>query len=147
MDSFISKEVSESYPFVIDQSPKSDNSKVEATLLMDFSIRNSDPIIKTPSDTDSIRVSDTSKTMFCDICGKCFSSKKSYLSHVYQTHPDRSTLDKHPCPKCKKIFHYQFQLNKHVKISHSKNSFICQECNNPYQSLKALRLHQRKKHV
>lgn len=144
MDNFISKEVSERYSFVIDSSsPRSENCKVEATCLVEFSDMNSDLKIKTPTD----RVPDISKTLFCDICGKCFSSKKSYLSHVYQTHPDKSTLDKYPCPQCRKIFHYQFLLNKHVKISHSKNSYICQECNNPYQSLKALKLHQRKKHA
>ena len=106
------------------------------------------PILETPS--DSIKSSDpihTINSLVCATCGKCFSSKKSYLSHVYQTHPDKSTLNKYLCPHCSKIFHYQFLLNKHVKVSHAQNRFICQECDNPYLSLKALKLHQRKKHL
>ena len=145
MDSFISKEVSDHYPFVIEPSTTgTKNFKVEAESLVDLSIKKSDPISKRP--TNDIRSPDTSNTLFCDACGRSFKSKKSFLSHMYQSHPNESTLYKFQCPHCSKKFHYQFLLNKHIKISHSKNSFKCQECNNLYQSFKALRLHQRKKH-
>lgn len=148
MDGFVSEEILEHYPFVTNSSStRTKTCLVETTSLVDFStIKKLEPIKKRA--TDNTRSPETFKTtMFCETCGKSFSSKKSYLSHVYQTHPDKSTLDKYPCPFCSKKFHYQFLLNKHVTISHSKKSFICQECNNSYQSLKALRLHQRKKHL
>ena len=146
MDGFVSEEISEHYPFVTNSSRKRTKTFfAEATSLLDSStIRKSEPIKKRA--TANTRSPETFE-LFCETCGKSFSSKKSYLSHVYQTHPDNSTLDKYPCPLCSKKFHYQFLLNKHVTISHSKKSFICQECNNSYQSLKALRLHQRKKHL
>ena len=145
MNTFISKEVLDQYPFIVDSS-STKNRTLDTSSFLDVSIK-LNPIRETQSDSpEYVDPINTTYTLFCDTCGKCFSSKKSYLSHVYQSHPDKSTLNKYHCPHCSKKFHYQFLLNKHVKVSHSQYSFKCRECDNPYQSSKALKLHQRKKH-
>ncbi|XP_018323842.1 zinc finger protein 267-like isoform X2 [Agrilus planipennis] len=71
----------------------------------------------------------------CPHCGKRFKAHSVYNHHLL-THSDER---KYKCPYCPKAFKTGVQLAGH-KNSHTK-PFTCTECNRPFASLYAVRIH------
>ena len=91
-------------------------------------------------------VRDGSQEHICPICGKLFTSRKSYKMHEYQVHPE-GQQNKFKCTHtdCYKTFAYQFMLRKHIKVCHSEHA-DCNYCNKTFKSQKSLKRHVKSKH-
>lgn len=71
-----------------------------------------------------------SESKICSDCGKIFSSSKQMRNHKYNVHP--SVKDKYECEKCLQKFPYVHLLNKHKIRSHSRERFVCSNCNKSF---------------
>lgn len=70
----------------------------------------------------------------CDMCSRRFHSKKMIAQHM-DYHNQHKPIT---CKYCGKIYHFQSNLNKHIKAAHSKISykFRCRYCERLLQSVK-----------
>lgn len=79
-----------------------------------------------------------SNEFVCDLCGKCFSSRRAVYSHV-QKHTGQKVL----CNICGKCFSNRNNLTKHHKTVHLKEkNYQCPTCQKRYDSSYRLRIHQ-----
>lgn len=150
MDAFLTSEVLGLFRFVVCQdSPicfsKDDQKsycierdKMEEANCGDMETTSKDP--KQFNDSGSIVSS------VCELCGKCFRTRKLYLMHVYQSHTIKSIEKSFKCKKCPKSFQQNYLLSKHINVIHSDFIFQCNKCTSTFKSKQSLQRHYRMKH-
>lgn len=77
----------------------------------------------------------------CTICSRKFNTKRMMVMHMeYHRHNQPKT-----CNYCKKLFHFDSNLRKHIKIAHlakGKMTYRCEECGERFNSVKLKWEHQ-----
>ena len=82
----------------------------------------------------------------CERCGKFFRTRKLYLVHLYQVHPDHSIEKTFKCEKCPKRFQKKFLLSKHINVIHSDSLYQCNLCTSTFKSKQSFKRHYKLKH-
>ncbi|XP_050079662.1 zinc finger protein 354A-like [Anopheles maculipalpis] len=77
----------------------------------------------------------------CEICGKGFTHKNTYKSHMRSRH---DIGDTHKCTQCGKEFNHPGGLRDHCKRFHSNEfNFSCKSCDKQFKLKQELRVHER----
>ncbi|VVC94228.1 unnamed protein product [Leptidea sinapis] len=84
----------------------------------------------------------------CVECGKMFSSRKTYRYHINVLHKGQN---RHPCPRCGKVYHWKSNLGRHMR-SHQAvedGELYCGPCDKSFASIATYRQHLKlsKQHV
>lgn len=78
----------------------------------------------------------------CDLCGKGFSKKESFKSHLEIHEPQRF-----PCPQCNKTYAKRIGVTHHIKIKHNKEKlYKCPKCLERFSNSRNRREHLLAKH-
>ncbi|XP_050391091.1 PR domain zinc finger protein 15 [Patella vulgata] len=76
----------------------------------------------------------------CDKCGKCYSRKDSWQTHILRCMPETvDDLQIFVCTNCKKTFATQLGANNHM-VNCAKH--CCSECKTAFQSEEELKIHE-----
>lgn len=73
----------------------------------------------------------------CDICGKVFSKKESFKSHLEIHEPQRF-----PCPQCNKTYAKRIGVAHHIKTKHNNEKlYKCSQCSERFSHSRNRREH------
>ncbi|XP_039618249.1 zinc finger protein 271-like [Polypterus senegalus] len=79
------------------------------------------------------------KTFCCSDCGKIFSVRSSFYSHVKIHAPEK----RHCCAQCGKRFTLRSTLNSHMRTHSGEKPYACVECDNRFSRRSHLQTHAR----
>ena len=83
------------------------------------------------SSNDLSAIHDGSNISKCHICGKHFLQKSGYelKKHILRVHKNMKI---YRCLNCDKTYPYKDSLKKHVRVTHDRNKYTCDICNESY---------------
>ena len=80
----------------------------------------------------------------CDVCGRTFTSKKNFISHLQATCHGKKSFN---CDLCDKVFQFKKGMDEHKSTIHGDHLYKCEFCNQTFQKKSNLTRHTIKQHV
>ena len=80
----------------------------------------------------------------CDVCGRTFTSKKNFISHLQSTCHGKKTFN---CDLCDKVFQFKKGMDEHKSTIHGEHFYKCEFRNQTFQKKSNLTRHKIKQHV
>lgn len=77
------------------------------------------------------------RSFMCNVCGKMFTSKSSFLNHMNSHDTER----RFGCDVCKKLFKTRDVLSKHKRIHSETRQFCCEICGRGFNQSGTLKKH------
>ena len=97
------------------------------------------------------KLTSSTETFLCDICGKSYYSKGSVMAHKLNLHSENSPVVHQECPICKKIFKWVktaselgSHINQHIM---NRRKYFCDLCPNSFIQRSHLVRHVKERHT
>ncbi|XP_013409180.1 zinc finger protein 354C [Lingula anatina] len=77
----------------------------------------------------------------CHICGKTFSMRRIYQTHLKQAHVPKELCGQHECRECGKTYRRQDLLEAHIQRVHVVDRHLCHLCVKSFKTKQSMKEH------